>query len=210
MAAVCKRRLLLLMVGAAVCVAGSYAGGDWHVAADARSRALFARSAFLHGYMHGYEQGFHAADLDLHMGRSRDPEKLDDFRHVAGYEGQFGDKGSFSTGYYQGFRVGYGDGISLRPFRALAEVRAAGQGLPDAREAKPEKTFDEGIVAGYKSGILQGRQDASSGGARRKVPAPCQASRSSNEYCDAYRRGYGLGYGDGYVGQAPAALAEQK
>src|SRR5438105_11399838 len=34
-----------------------------------KAAPIYSRSAFAHGYIHGYEDGFHAADQDLHMGR---------------------------------------------------------------------------------------------------------------------------------------------
>ncbi len=206
------RRVRALLVGIMVagCATWAIAGSDWHVAPGTRGAALLSRSAFLHGYLHGYEQGFHAADLDLQFGHSpRNPEKLDGFHHVTGYEDQFGDKDSFATGYYQGFRIGYTDGINLRPFRALTAVSAAARGLP-AEDPAPSKSFDDAVTAGYKQGIAQGRRDAGDGAARRSAPAACDPLDRSAAYCDAYVRGYRFGYSDGYVTGTPPVLAREK
>ncbi len=202
-------RVAIVVVLVAGCLPCAFAGEDWHVAPNTQGRTLFLRSPFLHGYMHGYEQGFHAADLDLQVGHDpRDPEKLDAFREVAGYERRFGDQKSFAKGYYQGFRVGYDDGTNLRPFRALSEVRAAGRGLLADRSV-PSKPFDEALTTGYKQGVVHGRNDAG-GGVARNALTPCHPADRSGEYCDAYDRGYRLGYSDGYVTQSPPVLAEKQ
>ena len=204
------RRVLVALMFAG-CVSWSSAGTDWQLDADGGARALLAKSAFIHGYIHGNEQAFHVADLDLQLGRgARDPEKLNEFRHVAGYQDGFGDRSSFDTGYYQGFRVGYADSFSERAFRALNELRAAAQGLAEERDPKPSKQFDQALSDGYKNGVAQGRRDAASGMAAGKSATPCDPLRRSAEYCDAFTRGYGIGYSDGYLDETLPVLAQGK
>src|SRR5204863_4364538 len=75
-----------------------------------KAAPLYSRSAFAHGYIHGYEDGFHAADQDLHMGRlargiaatkpAGHPE-----RRVS-----ISDRTSFRKGDTDGLNTGYSDG----------------------------------------------------------------------------------------------------
>ncbi len=186
---------------------------DWHLSSGPW-RALCARSAFAHGYMHGYEQGFHFADLDLQMAHQpRDPATIKEFKSVPGYHEEFGDKNFFVSGYREGFRVGYADGAGGFRFRAVGELRAAALGLPGSGDARPSKKFDEGISAGYAAGRQQGLRDGRTGGSFQEVAVQCRGSiyhpfrRSGDEFCAGYGRGFRLGYADGYVNQAPRALA---
>ena len=68
---------LLAAVFLLACVPGSFAEDnkpDYHTSDD-QSRDLYIHSAFAHGVRHGYEEGYHAADMDIHTGT---PRKKDD------------------------------------------------------------------------------------------------------------------------------------
>lgn len=185
---------------------------DWHVTSTPAS-AICLKSAFVHGYMHGYEQGFHAADLDLQMGRdARDPVKLKEYRDVAGYRNEFGDKHSFAAGYREGVRVGYADAFAGRHFRAVNGLRTAALGLPQAAGIQPNKLFDQGFATGYGAGRQQGLRDGRAGVDFQNVGVTCHGGkfhpfRRTDDYCAGYGRGYGVGYADGYINQAPSTLA---
>ncbi len=176
---------------------------------------LYLKSAFAHGYMHGYEQGFHAADLDFQMARQpRDPAGIKAFKEVSGYRDQFGDKRFFVNGYREGFRVGYADSFRGARFRAVGELRAAALGLATGGDPRPNQQFDAGISAGYSTGRREGLQDGRDGAAFRDLAVYCHGrvyhpfQPSADEFCSGYGRGFRMGYADGYVNQAPRALAE--
>ncbi len=182
---------------------------DPHLSTD-RARALYNKSAFLHGYMHGYEEGFHCADLDLQMARGfRDVRASRQYKKPSGYHSSFGDKHLFEAGYRKGLFVGYTDGYAGRNFRAVALVRQAAGDLldKDDPQLKPDKIFDDGLLKGYESGQNRGLQDGRaevgfrSPAADCDVPIPGSSSRFQGEFCDAFRRGYLIGYSDGYTNQ---------
>lgn len=191
---------------------------DPHLAID-RARALYNKSAFLHGYMHGYEEGFHCADLDLQMARGfRDVRSSRQYNKPLGYHSAFGDKRLFETGYRKGFLVGYTDGYAGRSFRAVALVRQAAGNLLDKGDPqlKPDKIFDEGLLKGYESGQSQGLQDGRAAAGFRSpsvacdVPFPGSNSPFQAEFCDAFRRGYLVGYSDGYTNQQQSPAYARK
>ncbi len=186
---------------------------DWHLSSGP-GQALFAKSAFMHGYMHGYEQGFHCADLDLQMGHTpRDPATIKDFKNISGYRDVFGDKHSFTNGYREGFRVGYADSTRGSHFRALGELRAAALGLLENAAPAINQRFDQGVSTGYYAGRQQGLRDGRAGDAFQEVAVHCGGGlfhpfrRSEDEFCAGYGRGYSMGYADGYANQAPRAVA---
>ena len=123
---------------------------DRHVFSD-DAQSLYRRSAFAHGYIHGYEEGFHCANLDWHMGRSR--RDIGHELHVAKvdrrrilYQESYGDKKTFMKGYEQGYQEAYNDVFDGKPFRAVNEARAAAAGL--SGPGSPDRNFDDGFVAG--------------------------------------------------------------
>jgi hypothetical protein len=185
---------------------------DSHYAAH-RTSAIAHKSVFVHGYLHGYEEGFHLADLDIHMGRGvRDVSKCKEARDAAGYHREFGNKRVFESGYREGVRVGYADGVAGRAFRAVDELEAIGPAAPDAAEVRPDATFDQGFSAGYTSGQHQGLEDG-----RRNVtftpplaacpPVPAKAP-DQQTFCAAYAGGYRVGYADGYTNVARRGTAQ--
>jgi hypothetical protein len=170
---------------------------------DAAGR-LCARSSFAHGYLHGYEEGFHDADLDIHMGRvnsgsTHKPGKPEKELPAA-------DSGSFRSGYEEGYKTGYSDGIGGRAFRAIAELRAIAADL----EAPAGSAFDRGFASGYASGRRYISENVAPILDFSYVLGYCLASATENPgpgYCDAYTRGFRLGYDDGTLQRTPALTA---
>lgn len=178
---------------------------DRHYAAS-RTSAITHKSVFVHGYLHGYEEGFHLADLDIQMGRGvRDIGKCKEARELAGYRSEFGNKNAFESGYREGVRVGYGDGIAGRAFRAVGELETISATALVAAEGRPDASFDQGFAAGYAAGQRQGLQD----GRRDEtftppLPAcpPQPAKANQQTFCAAYIGGYRVGYADGFTNVA--------
>jgi len=207
------RASLFLASFLASCVFCAFATGqsdDWHLSENG-AKALFARSAFAHGYMHGYEEGFHNGDLDLQMGRSfREVKNQEKFKKPCGYRADFGDRGTFEAGYRKGYSVGYIDSYSGRAFRAMQLVHLArNQDSTDAA-THPDRQFDRAFIAGYEAGQQFGLKDG-----RSEVKAAAldsvacgavgeHADGLEPQYCAAYQSGYQLGYSDGYSNQREA------
>lgn len=177
---------------------------DWHLTNP--NYALYQRSVYAHGYIHGYEEGFHNGDLDIQMGRGERPlSELKDYRELAGYRKDFGDKGFFKRGYQEGFRQGYKDAISGRSFRAIAEIQSISAGMQMAN--LPEHDFDTAFSRGYDTG----RQVASRGDAPQLSIAnkdgicasrlPQSEMKNQPAFCDAFSRGFLLGFSDGHIGR---------
>jgi hypothetical protein len=205
-----RSALLVATLLTLAAIASAQKAPDPHYFAH-RTRAIAQRSAFVHGYLHGYEEGFHLADLDIHMGRGvRDISKCKEAREAAGYRREFGLKHVFESGYRQGVRVGYADGIAGRAFRAVDELEAIGTVAPEA--ARPDATFDQGFSAGYASGQHQGLEEG-----RRKLkftpplaacpPLPAKAL-DQQTFCAAYVGGYRMGYADGFTNVARRGTAQ--
>lgn len=163
---------------------------DNHLLADG-AQSLYRRSAFAHGYIHGYEEGFHAANLDWHMGRTR-PD-LTKQLHVSkntkrqcGYAPEYGDHKNFMKGFEQGYAEAYNDVFSDQSFRAIAEARAAAEGL-DASGPHPSRTFDDGFLAG----VTAAREGTAPAKDLSGTTEWCiqNLHSSSPDYCDAYARG---------------------
>ena len=102
-----------------------------------QTAAVQQGSAFTQGFLSGYERGFHAADLDFHVGRT--DRKLDTFpdyrKATAGYRDGLGARTRYQQGYRQGFAQGYDDSFHSRHFSASVAQQAA-------QEVRSEK--DEG------------------------------------------------------------------
>jgi hypothetical protein len=153
--------------------------------------------------MHGYEEGFHCGDLDLQMGRSfREVKNQDKFKKPVGYRSEFGDRGSFAEGYKKGYAVGYGDAYSGRNFRAIQLVDQA-KTEPATSGERPDYSFDRAFLVGYDAGQRQGLHDGRTNATEESVASvECALGPvQTGELCDAYRRGYRLGYSDGFVNQ---------
>src|SRR6185312_11301980 len=114
--------------------------------------ALFLDSAFAHGYRHGYDQGFHAADIDIHMGRLAQAITKRDLRlSRREYNSSFGNRTHFEQGYQAGFFAGYDDAFAGRDYRASERAKFAASGLLDALPPSRRQYFDDGFASGYAS-----------------------------------------------------------
>jgi hypothetical protein len=170
------------------------------------SKILYERSTYAHGYMHGYEDGFHNADIDIHMGRGERPiSQIKEFKECSGgYRPQFGDRQYFRLGFKQGFREGYTDAMQGRAFRAVAEVRKITDGLNAVPAAAlSQREFDQAFSAGYDNGrdVAFQRPEVTADSVDAtdlcgsKIPRS-EMARKGN-YCDAFTRGFSLGLSDG-------------
>lgn len=168
--------------------------------------ALFARSAFAHGYRHGYEAGYHVGNIDINMARPPRTQYKQFKGLPLGYERNFGPKKSFELGFALGLEAGYGDGYEGKTFRAVDNLRIIAGSLDDhARRGDPGNLFfDRGVTLGYQDGLA-----ASHSAVTRTIPADMDSVRCSfhaggkkqtadgSSYCDGYRRGFLLGQSDG-------------
>ena len=187
-------RFIKLFVAASLMFAGAaFAQSlDSHIISDPAA-PLYQRSSFAHGYRHGYEEGFHAADIDYHMGR--DPQLLSCSEKrvsgtvspkVKGYDRHFGDKINFYSGYEHGYIAGYTDSFNGRKFRALDLHMAA---LKDAPIFGDGRDFDAGFGDGYRTFSFHA-QVAST---EDKCP------KNSATYCDGFQRGVAFGKADANI-----------
>jgi hypothetical protein len=115
---------------------------DPHLTQDS-NRAIYADSAFAHGYRHGYEEGFHDADRDLHLSFfSLGNDRPGRMPKMTCYKSAFGSKDSFRRGFEQGFRYGYSDSAKGETFRMIS---------PELNDlAVNDKDFDRGVQAGFE------------------------------------------------------------
>lgn len=202
------RSLLALLVMNLVCSVLMGAESDQHLQSDP-ARAAYQRSSFLHGYIHGYEDGFHAADVDLQMGRGAQAlRKNKQFRHPkSSYRYEYGDERRFVRGYVSGFNVGYVDGVNGKAFRATYETQSLAQAIavvgPEPAQPSRYRALDEGLFQGYGDGVPRGTADARADRRFELGDPECDAlkagkSANSVEYCHGYSGGFRLGYSDGY------------
>jgi hypothetical protein len=194
---------LFLLLFAAISVAGQ--SFDRHLTSDS-AHSLYKKSAYAHGYIHGYEDGFHDADLDIHMGRGERPlSVLKDYRDCnGGYQSNFGDKQYFRLGYKQGFREGYSDAIRGGQFRAINQTAKAAEGISDVSSPElREKDFDRAFSAGYDNGRQNGTNSSVEEPDFEHATNACQSrlprseAGQASQYCDAFIRGFSLGFDDG-------------
>jgi hypothetical protein len=157
--------------------------------------ALYANSAFAHGYRHGYEQGFHVGDLDLHMGREgRISLQAKEYQQGhREYNVGFGSKQSFEEGYHAGLRSGYADAVSGLEFRASERIRALAAGLdvlPPTRRSHFDIGFSDGFKSAHSTNAPHDRITF------EYVEQYCHKIASgpyAPEYCSGFSRGYLLG-----------------
>jgi hypothetical protein len=157
--------------------------------------ALFLDSAFAHGYRHGYDEGFHLADLDIHMGRAAQPMNKREFRQAGHeYNNSFGSKARFQQGYEAGLSVGYADGFAGRDYLASERTKLAASGLADALPPSRREYFDEGFAGGYAS--AHGESVPSKGMTLDYVEQYCHEKLLGShpaEYCSGFSRGFIFG-----------------
>jgi hypothetical protein len=182
--------------------------------------ALFARSAFAHGYRHGYEEGYHSGNLDINMGRAARSKKalLHGLRY--GYSPGFGPRRSFESGFEAGLVAGYSDGYTGRVFRAIDSVREIASTLEVTSPPSDLAgvSFDQGLAMGYREGFANGASPAASvfpldfhsiGCGQFPLPvARDQDLAAQGSYCDGYRRGFILGHADAEVLEAERTTLE--
>lgn len=200
-------RFLLMFCLAAVLVVPASAE-DLHLH-ETGSSAVFARSAFAHGYRHGYEEGYHLGNSDINMGS----EHRTSFKKVhglkLGYSSQFGSRSVFEKGFHAGLRIGYHDGYSGHSFRAIGTLGSLAASLEkDHSSADPKFVyFDQGFFAGYNDGIEHGghsqpstaKVDFRAVGCSNFHPAKQSDQPAKTSYCEGYQRGFALGAGDSAV-----------
>ena len=157
--------------------------------------ALFLDSAFAHGYRHGYDQGFHLADLDVHMGRSAQQITKHDFRQAGHeYNNSFGSKARFQRGYEAGLTAGYADGFAGREYQASERAKLASFGLADALPPSRREYFDEGFADGYASAHTE--TVPPTGMTLDYLEQYCQDKLLGShpaEYCSGFSRGFIFG-----------------
>jgi hypothetical protein len=159
---------------------------------------LCNQSAYMHGYIHGYENGFRVGDLDIHLGHTpRAVSEIREFHHASGYRSGFGDQSYFHLGYQQGFRAAYEDALRGIPFRGISQLQQASKGQTLAAR---RKDFDRAISAGYDAGYTAALREAPPV-TNARYDGRCQSSHKGAAYCDAYGRGFLVGYSDGSVNQ---------
>jgi hypothetical protein len=201
-----QREILILVFAVALFGLAQVQAADYHVTADP-FHATYCRSAFLHGHRHGYEDGYHAADQDIHLGR--DPQILSPkFRmpKMAGYRSEYGDKKSFHSGYEAGFIAGYSDSYTGRTFNHPAEQIAAipetmpkadGQRVQVAQAA--DNAFDSGVYEGYQSAFADRANFEIHPGLARYAEDFCKQNLlrgAVNEFCAGFGSGFVLGKSD--------------
>jgi hypothetical protein len=182
---------------------------------DDQAEPLFAQSAFARGYLHGYEDGFHSGDQDYQLSQIQPPtERLKQMRHL-GSSALGSDRKSFQNGYARGFEAGYADNVAGRSFRAITAIRAAAEDLEMPLPPRVLKgamafvpmsatggsgEFDQAFAAGYEAGLEYTQKNSRPIRDSSYVMSVCMAGdlgKVGPSYCDAYSRGFNLGYDDG-------------
>jgi hypothetical protein len=157
--------------------------------------ALFLDSAFAHGYRHGYDEGFHLADLDIHMGRAVQQMTKHELRQAGHeYNNSFGSKARFQQGYEAGLSAGYADGFAGDQYQASERAKLAASGLADALPPSRREYFDEGFAGGYASAHVQSVR--AKGMTIDYLEQYCQDKLLGShppEYCSGFGRGFIFG-----------------
>jgi hypothetical protein len=207
-------RFLLSVAVLAACSVARAQMPEQHLQ-EAGSAVVLAHSTFAHGYRHGYEEGYHGGNTDVNMGRTP-RSRLSDIRDLkSGYSSEFGPRRIFDRGFQAGLKAGYGDGYSGRTFRAVDTLRSVGEALgPDSFSADPAHVyFDQGFLTGYDNGLASAASNHSSVAQMDFHHVSCEPFHPARQhdlaaagsYCEGYRRGFALGYDDGFV-LGPAAV----
>src|SRR5215468_6318604 len=203
--------LMVLFIG---CLALPGDSQEKHLS-EGGAGALFARSAFAHGYRHGYEEGYHSGNLDINMGRAARSKKALLHGLKYGYSPGYGPRRSFESGFEAGLVAGYSDGFTGRVFRVIDSVREIA--VPPPSEAAGI-AFDQGLATGYREGFVNEGSPAASalpldfhsiGCGQFPLPvAHDQDLAAQGSYCDGYRRGFILGHVDAQVLEAERTTLE--
>jgi hypothetical protein len=190
------------------CLASVCLAQDPHLGQDPAQR-LYSASSFAHGYLHGYEMGYHYGDLDLQLSHNAQNVKTLRGFKAGGhhYRKEFGDKGSFLSGYQSGFRVGYADALDGSEFRAVLNMRELAQELPQVDQSGAP-ILNQAITLGYTDGVKSGLNDGRASADYRPDGSDCELALRFKEppakfFCGVYSLGYRLGYSDGFHNQHP-------
>ena len=167
-----------------------------------------------HGYEHAYRDGADRGrqDRDNRMGYSlRDNDYQSGART---YEGPFGNKGQYMSGYRDGYKAGYDDGYNERSGQygqlyGRPTDRGRGPARGDVYAARPWSSTDMAFDVGYRDGITAGQEDQGrhmrssfrDTDAYRNADLGYRASYGDrDEYRVQFRDGFERGYQDGYGG----------
>src|SRR5581483_10985131 len=117
------------------------------------------------------------------------------------YRPEYGNRTLYNGGYKEGFLAGYGDSVEGRDFRAVGLLRELATGVnPQAAASAFDSGFSVGYQAGVNAALSSPRAVADFGFAATFCRTSLQSySGNKSEYCDAYGRGYHLGYSDGQL-----------
>ena len=129
------------------------------------------------------------------------------YRSAAGYRSDFGNRDFFRLGYQHGFRAAYTDGMRGDAFRGLSSLRRVAAGFRGF--SSQPKQFEQAFSTGYDSGYTEGERQ-SQNISPQMISEHCGAGHPNGEYCDAYARGFRLGYSDGNANPLQTQTAEKK
>ena len=198
-----RKTTCLLILALAISAYGQQP--DYHVTHDS-SHAIYARSAFLHGHRHGYEEGFHAADQDLHLGRAPQVSNKRFWSpKPVGYRSDFGDKESFRCGFQAGFTAGYSVSYFGREFNHPPNLivqnpeGAVAKKTEDAAEKTLTAIFDSGVLEGYRAATADAAHFEFRPGLAQNAQYFCRHNLvrgTSEQFCQGYGSGYVLGKAD--------------
>jgi hypothetical protein len=165
-----------------------------------------------HGYEHAYRDGADRGRQDREAGRRYNFKDNDYQSGALEYQGSFGDKAQYMSGYREGFKAGYDDGYYDRPGQYQQLYARPSDGRWDstrggANTPRSGGSIDDAFDTGYSSGVTAGQQDQ-----RRNVrsnyrgtPAYQNADAGyrpgagdRNAYTLQFRDGFERGYADGY------------
>lgn len=179
---------------------------------DDEARRLYSVSAFAHGHRHGYEEGFRAADDEIHSGRLQRVLTEGDVPKSMEYQKGFGDKKHFRRGFIYGYLAGYRDSYEERHFRVPEWVTQVppfsdGSDLPQADgPATPDKkvrsTFDEGMLQGYRSGASTQVVETDTKALASQAGEVCELPGRSrlDTFCHGFTQGFLFGVKDQVTG----------
>jgi hypothetical protein len=174
-----------------------------------------------HGYEHGYRDGFERGREEHARGGSSDFHTKEYEQADRGFEGGFGDRELFRTGYRSGYQAGYLDGFSGNT-RRFNEIYGYRNRDFDADRDRATDQYDSVYTErrwgyqdvasdiAYRDGLVAGAKDATTGHSYRPREHDSwkdadhgytKAYGDKNLYKAAYRAAYEAGYRDGFGGR---------
>jgi hypothetical protein len=165
-----------------------------------------------HGYEHGYRDGADQGRQDRERRLDYNISDNDYQRGAREYEGVFGERGRYMTGYRDGYKAGYDDGFNDRngQYGQLYGHPADGNRAPardDTYAARSWSSAHTAFDVGYRDGVTAGRQDNERNlrsdfrdtDAYRQADLGYGANHGERDaYRLQYRDGFERGYQDGY------------